>query len=148
MFDEHIEQLKAEYLDQYVAIDEERPELTRFMGTVGQVRAVNFNSQALVEFDADSNRGRHDIGLDYLKVVDKPEPPPAKPKAKPAVKKAADAASKPSGKDPVSAESGKNKPDAKLSALEVARMKKAEVDATDDRKSNDAPTGADQKTGA
>ena len=117
MFDERVEQLNTEYLDQYVMIDGERPELTRFMDMVGQVRAINLNGQALVEFDADNNRGRHDIGLDYLKVVDKPEPPPAKVKPTPVVKK-------PSDNKSGSAESGESKPDAELSELEVARMKK------------------------
>ena len=126
MLAERVEQLKAEYVDQYVAVDEERPELTRFMNMVGQVRDINLNGQALVEFDADNNRGRHDIGLDYLKVVDKPAPPPAK--AKPAAKKAAAApTSKPSNDKSGSAESGQGKPDAKLSPLEVARMKKEEA---------------------
>ena len=75
MLAERVEQLRAEYVDQYVVIDEERPELTRFKDTVGQVKAISFNGRALVEFDAHDDRGRHDIGLDYLKVVDKPEPP-------------------------------------------------------------------------
>ena len=133
MLAERVEQLKAEYVDQYVAIDEQRPELTRFMDMVGQVRAINLNGHALVEFDADNNRGRHDIGLDYLKVVDKPEPPPAK--AKPSAKKAAAAsASKASGDKSGSAESGESKPDAELSPLEVARMKKEDGGTTDNRK--------------
>ena len=141
MLAERVEQLKAEYVDQYVAIDGERPELTRFMNMVGQVRAINLNGQALVEFDADNNRGRHDIGLDYLKVVDKPEPPPAK--AKPAVKKAAAApASKTSDDKSGSAESGESKPDAKLSPLEVARMKKEEAGAADNRQADNTPTKA------
>ena len=138
MLAERVEQLEAEYVDKYVVIDEECPELTRFMDMVGQVRAINFNGQALVEFDADNNRGRHDIGLDYLKVVDKPEPPPAK--EKPAAKKAAaPSASKASGDKSGSAKPGDGKPDAELSPLEVARMKKAEVDVADNRKSDDKP---------
>ena len=140
MLAERIEQLKAEYIDQYVLIDAERPELTRFMDIVGQVRAINLNGQALVEFDADNNRGRHDIGLDDLKVVDKPEPPPAK--AKPAVKKAAAPDSKASGDKSGSPEPGKSKPDAKLSPLEVARMKKKEALAAASPESDNTPTEA------
>ena len=139
MLAERVEQLMAEYVDQYVAIDEQRPELTRFMDMVGQVRAINLNGHALVEFDADNNRGRHDIGLDYLKVVDKPEPPPAK--AKPAAKKAVAApASKAPDDKSSQAESGESKPDAKLSPLEVARMKKEEAVATDNLQSDNTPT--------
>ena len=141
MLVERVEQLKAEYVGQYVVIDDERPELARFRDVVGQVKAINFNGQALVEFDVDNNRGRHGIGLDYLKVVDKPEPPPAK--AKPAAKKAATAAaSKASDDKSGSAESRKSKPDAKLSPLEVARMKKEEAAATDDLKANNTPAEA------
>ena len=69
MLAERVEQLKAEYVGQYVVIDGDRPELTRFLNKVGQVKTINFNGQALVEFDADNSRARHDIGLDYLKVV-------------------------------------------------------------------------------
>ncbi len=89
MLAERVEQLTAEYLGQYVAIDQERPELLRFLDKVGQVKAINHNGRALVQFDADNSRARYDIGLDYLKVVDKPEPPPAK--LKPSAKKAAPA---------------------------------------------------------
>ncbi len=141
MLAERVEQLKAEYVDQYVVIDAERPELTRFKDMVGRVRAISFNGQALVEFDADNNRGRHDIGLDYLKVVDKPEPPPEK--AKPAAEKSPAApTSKASADKSGPAESGESKPDAKLSPLEVARMKKEEAGAADNRKSENTPAEA------
>ncbi len=125
MLAERVGKLTSEYVDQYVAIDGERPELARFADMVGQVRAINHNGRALVEFDANGNRGRYDIGLDYLKVVDKPEPTPAK--AKPAAKKAA-AAPKPKTPEDKAAATApeESKPDAKLSPLEVARMKKEE----------------------
>jgi hypothetical protein len=92
MHPERIEKLRQEYTDQYVVVDPGRPDLARFKGAVGRVATVNFNGRALVEFDLNNNRGRYDIELDYLKVVDKPEPkaPPAKPK--PAAAKAKPAA--------------------------------------------------------
>lgn len=88
-----IEKLKQQYTDQYVVVDDSRPELLRFKGAVGQVRTVNWNGRALVEFDLDANIGRYDIAVEYLKVVPKPEPKPepvkpakAAPKAKPSEK--------------------------------------------------------------
>ena len=86
---ERIDRLKEQYTDQYVVVDASRPELARFRGVVGQVKTVNYNGRALVEFDADSNRGWYDIELDFLKIVDKPEARPAEPKGKPAAVKPA-----------------------------------------------------------
>jgi hypothetical protein len=81
---ERIEELKRQYTDQYVVVDASRVELARFKDMVGQIKTVNFNGRALVQFDADSDRGWYDIALDYLKVVDKPEPKPVPVKATPA----------------------------------------------------------------
>ena len=86
---ERIEKLKQQYTGQYVVVNGDRPELVRFHGAVGQVKTVNFDGCALVEFDVDNNRGRYDIELDYLKVVDKPAPKPPPKKAKGAKAKAA-----------------------------------------------------------
>ncbi len=119
MHPERMENLKAEYTDQYVIVDETRPELARFKGLVGQVRTINFNGRALVQFDGAGNRGRYDIELDYLKVVDKPQPKPPPEKKKPAAKPAA---AKPSGAKPAADET--EKPPEKLSPLELARMEK------------------------
>ena len=98
VFDQ-IEQLKQEFTDKYVIVDEDRPELRRFKGMTGTVRTVNMNGRALVEFDANLNIGWYDIDLDFLKVVDKPLEKPEKPKAaaKPAAKKPAKAAAKAKG---------------------------------------------------
>jgi len=105
---ERIEKLKDEYTDKYVVVvDKGRPELSRFGGFVGQVITVNMNGRALVEFDRFNNTGRFDIELDYLKVVEKPEP------AKPAAKKPP---AKRPAKPPVKTEG------AELSPLEKARM--------------------------
>ena len=140
MLAERVDKLTAEYVDQYVAIDGERPELARFVDMVGRVRAISFNGRALVEFDANNNRGRYDIGLDYLKVVDKPEPPPVKAKL-PAKKAAPAPAPEPQASDekPAAAAPDEDKPDAKLSPLEVARMKKEEAGAAENPEPNGTP---------
>lgn len=80
---DQVEQLKKRYTGQYVKADASRPDLTRFQNAVGQIKTVNMNGRALVEFDQDSNHGWYDIPLDCLTVVDKPEPPKAPPKAPP-----------------------------------------------------------------
>ncbi|OHB81984.1 MAG: hypothetical protein A2W31_08985 [Planctomycetes bacterium RBG_16_64_10] len=73
MTGDQIERTRREYTDQYVVVDARRPELARFDGYVGQVKTVNMNGRALVEFlDYHRNVGWYDIELDYLKVVDKP----------------------------------------------------------------------------
>jgi hypothetical protein len=119
---ERIEILKEEYTDQYVVVDAGRPEFARFKGLVGQVRTINMNGRALVEFEGRNDRGRYDIELDFLKVVEKPEPKPPpekpKPKAKPAAKRAAKKPVEKPAEEPAPAEAQEQ-----LSALEVARMK-------------------------
>ncbi len=124
MLPERVEKLKSEYTDQYVVVDASRPELARFKGMVGQVRTINFNGRALVEFDADANRSRYDVELDYLKVVDKPEPKPPPAKAKRPVEKAAAKTDKPAAEPAEASEEKADTPREKLSALELARMKK------------------------
>lgn len=86
---EAIQRLQAEFTDKYVIVSDDRPELVRFEGVVGQVKTINMSGRALVEFTGYlNNPGWHDIELAALKVVDKPpEPEPtAKKKAKPASK--------------------------------------------------------------
>lgn len=101
---EQIEKLKREFTDKYVVVDEGRPELSRFKGMTGLIKTVNMSGKALVRFDADNNIGWYDIGLDFLKVVPKPEPKPEDEKhakkAAPAVK--AEAAPKPAGEKKLS----------------------------------------------
>lgn len=94
---ENIEQLKREYTDKYVIVDNTQPELQRFEGQTGIVRTVNMNGNALVEFDANLNIGWYDIALDYLKVIDQPLPKPEPAKAAPK-KSAAKKETKPAGK--------------------------------------------------
>ena len=112
MVSDRIEKLRQEYADKYVVVEGDRPELARFKEVVGQVRTINFSSRALVQFDANNNRGWYDIGLDYLRVVDKPEPKPSEPKKKAAAKAEKTAS-------PANSEGEK-----KLSPLELARMEK------------------------
>ncbi len=114
--------LNEQYAGQYVVVDAKRPELARFEGTVGQVKAVNMNGLALVEFDRTNDRARYDIELDYLRVVDRPEPNGggAKPE-RPAKKSPKDIAPTPTKTETVE----------KLSSLELARMEKAAREKTD-----------------
>ena len=93
VFDQ-IEELKRDYTDKYVVVDDSRPELKRFSSLTGVVKTVNMNGRALVEFDGFENIGWYDIELDFLKVVDKPQPPP-EPEKKAAPAKKAAAKSKP-----------------------------------------------------
>ena len=60
VFDQ-IEKLKQDFTDKYVVVDASIPELARFGGHVGQVKTVNMNGRALVEFDAWNNIGWYDI---------------------------------------------------------------------------------------
>jgi hypothetical protein len=132
MFD-HIDQLKRQYTDKYVVVVGSRPELRRFEGLTGTVRTVNMNGRALVEFDAYNNIGWYDIGLDFLKVVDKPLPKP-EPAEKPA-KAAGESKSAPAAKPaPATKPAAAAKPAAapaaggKLSTADIlaaARAKKA-----------------------
>ena len=84
---EHIEKLKREYTDKYVVADDSRPELRRFKGQTGQVKTVNMNGRALVQFDGQANNGWYDVDFQFLRVVDKPQPKVSVKKAGPAAKK-------------------------------------------------------------
>jgi hypothetical protein len=109
---DRVERVRREYTDKYVVVDDTRPELARFGGFVGQVKTVNMNGRAMVEFlDYYRNRGWHDIELDYLKVVDKPAAEKAVAAAAP--KPAANKSSPPVGSKPVAK---------RLSPLEMARQ--------------------------
>jgi hypothetical protein len=44
------EAIKNEWINQYVTVNPERPELKRFVGIVGRVVTVNFNNKAIVDF--------------------------------------------------------------------------------------------------
>jgi hypothetical protein len=96
MLPQEIEKLRQQYTEQYVVVDPTRPELARFAGVPGQIKTINMNGRALVQFDG-ADVGWHDIALDGLKITEKPAPPPAKemppkkplPAKKPAAEKPA-----------------------------------------------------------
>jgi len=72
---EEVERLQREYTDKYVVVDAQRPELARFADYTGIVKTINYNGRALVEFlDFNANIAWFDIGLDYIKIVPKPDP--------------------------------------------------------------------------
>jgi hypothetical protein len=112
---EEVERLKNQYTDKYVAVDASAPELKRFVGLTGQVKTVNMNGRALVQFDGAVDISWYDIDLAYLSVVDK------KP-AKPGTAAKHDAAEKPSApaeKKGATAKAGGKSP------LEMARAQGA-----------------------
>ena len=114
---ERIEKLQEEYTDQYVVVDSKRPELARFQGITGRVKTINMNGRALVQFEEDKNCGWYDIELDYLKVVDMPEPKAAKAESK------LPQAAKSPAKNPQTETDKETKE--RLSPLELARLEKA-----------------------
>ena len=121
---EQIENLKRQYTDQFVVVDEHRPELARFRGVTGQIKTVNMNGRALVEFqDYIANIGWYDIDLEFLTVVPKPDPAAAVAASNPAAARPAaakPAAAKPSATQPVDA---KPTPAAKSPAAKAAVAK-------------------------
>ena len=70
------EALKQEWIDQYVEVNADRPELRRFAGIVGRVITVNRNNKAVIDFQ---DGGWYDISAseEYLRKLD-----PAVAKAK------------------------------------------------------------------
>ncbi len=120
MFDQ-VEKLKREYTDKYVLVNENVPELARFGGHVGQVKTVNMNGRALVQFDTWNNIGWYDIELDALRVVPKPDPAATEAKKHDAKKDAPRPATKPAATTGAAPAAGEKK----LSPLEMARMQGA-----------------------
>ena len=45
-----IDALRDEWIDQFVMVKPERPELQRFQGIVGRVVTVNYNGKAVIDF--------------------------------------------------------------------------------------------------
>jgi hypothetical protein len=122
MVPERVEKLRGEYTGKHVVVDGDCPELARYKGVLGQVKTVNCNGLALVQFDADNDRGWHDVEIDHLKVVDNPERRLAVANGK----QAAPAAAARSAGPPADKES-KQRP----SKLEVARMERKAEQAAD-----------------
>lgn len=67
--DERYEALKREWIDQFVEVNADRPELQRFAGVVGRVVTVNWNLKAVIDFQ---DGGWYDITAadEYLRKLD------------------------------------------------------------------------------
>lgn len=81
MIPRQIDDLRRRYTDQYVIVDGNVAELARFRGLVGQVKTVNMNGHALVQFQGTADRAWYNIPLEHLTVVEVPTKPA--PSAKP-----------------------------------------------------------------
>jgi len=136
MLPERIEQLRQEYTDQYVTVEGGPPEMGQLEGRVGQVRTINMNGRAMVQFEGADNSW-HDLELDYVKVVDKPEPKPEKVK-KPAKPSPKDAKKKQAAKEALSNVDSADG----LSRLEIARAEKE----AKDKESGDKDAPAEGKS--
>ena len=70
------DELRKQWIDQYVKVTDARPELQRFAGVVGRVVTVNYNGKAVVDFQ---DGGWYDIAAseEFLKKL-----PPEEGKAK------------------------------------------------------------------
>ena len=66
------DELRKRWMDQFVKVNEGRPELKRFAGIVGRVITVNYNGNALVDFQ---DGGWYDIPASegYLTKLDPAE---------------------------------------------------------------------------
>jgi hypothetical protein len=64
--------LRKHWMDQYVKVNEDKPELKRFAGIIGRVVTVNYNGKAIVDFQ---DGGWYDIPAseDYLTKLDAAE---------------------------------------------------------------------------
>jgi hypothetical protein len=69
---DRIDELRKQYTGKYVLVDASRPELARWAGVLGEVKTINQNGRALVQFDG-ADRGWHDIDPRHLGIT---EPPP------------------------------------------------------------------------
>jgi hypothetical protein len=67
-----LDELRREWIDQYVLVNRERPELKRFGDTVGRVISVNYNGKALIDFQ---DGGWYDItaSSEFLRKLDPEE---------------------------------------------------------------------------
>ncbi len=136
-----IENLQRQFTDKYVVVDEAIPELARFGGHVGQVKTINMNGRALVQFDAWNNIGWYDIEVDCLKVVDPAEFEAKKAEAKKeAAKPAAKAAPAAAAKPAAAAGGGAKKSTADI--LAAARANKSGAAAPAPKPAGDKPAAA------
>jgi hypothetical protein len=136
------EQLKKEWTDKYVVVDEKTPELKRFSGLTGTVKTINMNGRALVEFDGAVDIGWYDIDPSFLKIVSEP----LKKKAPEKHEKPASAAAAP--KAAAAAEAAKPAGEKKLSPLELARQQGAAAKAAGDAAKKPSPLDQARAQGA
>jgi hypothetical protein len=70
--DQRYEELKQRWIDKFVRVNADCPELKRFAGIVGRVITVNRNNKAIVDFQ---DGGWYDISAseEYLTLVDPAE---------------------------------------------------------------------------
>ncbi|MGB4709555.1 MAG: hypothetical protein WBH50_08220 [Fuerstiella sp.] len=73
MLIQQAEELKREWTDKHVMVQEGIPELRRFSGLLGQVKTVNMNCRLLIEFDTPADISWYDIDPLFAKVVDPEE---------------------------------------------------------------------------
>jgi hypothetical protein len=125
------EQLKKEWTDKYVVVNEGAPELKRFSGLTGTVKTINMNGRALVEFDGAVDIGWYDIDPSFLKVVSAPLPKKAAAKPEKATPASAPAAPKAAAAPPAG--------EKKLSPLELARQQGAAAKAAADAPRKPSP---------
>lgn len=78
---ERAEELKRQLTDQWVRVTSTTPELKRFANSIGQVRTVNMNCRALVEFFGDKDVSWYDIAPEFLEITDKPDEEQSSPPA-------------------------------------------------------------------
>jgi hypothetical protein len=136
------EQLKKEWTDKYVVVDEKTPELKRFAGLTGTVKTINMNGRALVEFDGPVDIGWYDIDPSFLKVVSEPQ----KKKSPAEHAKPASAAAAP--KAAAAAEAAKPAGEKKLSPLELARQQGAAAKAAGEGAKKPSPLEMARQQGA
>ena len=72
MLPQQVGELNRRYRGRSVVVAPGQPELAPFAGLSGQIKAINYNGLALVQF-AGPDQGWHDIDLGRLQVVDRPE---------------------------------------------------------------------------
>jgi hypothetical protein len=70
-----ITELKRRYAGNWAVVDPRQPELARWADVPGQIRAINSNGRALVQFEG-ADQGWHDIAPDHLRLVARPAPAP------------------------------------------------------------------------
>ena len=71
MLSSQIDELNRRYRGRQVMVDPQQPELVPLANLAGQIKAINYNGRALVQFEG-PDQGWHDIDLTCLRVVSPP----------------------------------------------------------------------------